>query len=341
MLDTINQLRTQIEQEIPSLTSTSALETFRLQHLVRKGSIAQLFDQLRDVPREEKKEVGQALNVLRKLAEEAFNQAEESLRSGSASKTEGPDVTLPGRQLYSGSIHPISRAMARMTEIFVRMGFSVATGPHIEDDYHNFEALNFPPDHPARDMQDTFFIADESREDLLLRTHTTPVQIRLLQSQPLPIRAIMPGRVYRNEAISARAGAEFHQIDGIYVDRGVTMAQLKGTLLEFARAFYGQDIRYQFRPSFFPFTEPSAELDITCLLCGGSGCRVCKYSGWLEILGCGMVHPNVLRACNIDPEVYTGYAFGMGIERTLMLRIGLDDLRLLYENDIRLLEQFA
>lgn len=341
MLDTIERLRWQIEQEIPSLTSAQALEAFRLQHLARKGSIAHLFDQLRDVPREEKRQVGQALNALRTLAESAFNQAESALNGAAAPKGTGPDVSLPGRQLYSGSLHPISRAMATMTGIFVRMGFSVATGPHIEDDYHNFEALNFPPDHPARDMQDTFFIADENREDLLLRTHTTPVQIRLLQSQSLPIRAIMPGRVYRNEAVSARAGAEFHQIDGVYVDRDVTMAQLKGTLLEFARAFYGRDIRYQFRPSFFPFTEPSAELDISCLLCGGSGCRVCKYSGWLEILGCGMVHPNVLRACNIDPEAYSGYAFGMGIERTLMLRIGLDDLRLLYENDIRLLEQFA
>ncbi len=341
MLDTIEQLRSDIVRELPSLTSKEALEAFRLRHLVRKGSIARLFDELRTLPREAKKETGQALNDLRGYAESAFNAAEAHIREGGTTIEKGIDVTLPGRQIYTGHVHPISRALATMTEIFVRMGFSVATGPHIEDDYHNFEALNFPPDHPARDMQDTFFIADDERENLLLRTHTTPVQIRLLQSQPLPVRAVMPGRVYRNEAISARAGAEFHQIDGIYVDRGVTMAQLKGTLLEFARAFYGNDIRYQFRPSFFPFTEPSAELDITCLLCGGSGCRVCKHSGWLEILGCGMVHPNVLRACNIDPEIYSGYAFGMGIERTLMLRIGLDDLRLLYENDIRLLEQFA
>jgi len=341
MLDTIEQLRSDIVREIPSLTSKEALEAFRLRHLVRKGSIARLFDELRTVPREAKRETGQALNDLRSYAESAFNDAEAHLGKEGTTVEKGIDVTLPGRQLHTGHVHPISRALATMTEIFVRMGFSVATGPHIEDDYHNFEALNFPPDHPARDMQDTFFIADDEREDLLLRTHTTPVQIRLLQSQPLPVRAVMPGRVYRNEAISARAGAEFHQIDGIYVDRGVTMAQLKGTLLEFARAFYGNDIRYQFRPSFFPFTEPSAELDITCLLCGGSGCRVCKHSGWLEILGCGMVHPNVLRACAIDPEIYSGYAFGMGIERTLMLRIGLDDLRLLYENDIRLLEQFA
>jgi len=329
-------------QEQQGLTTIEAIEAFRLEHLVRKGSIARLFDAMRDVPRDEKKAVGQALNDLRTFAESIVAHAMTTIAQGAqATQEQTLDASLPGRQLYHGHVHPISRALSTMTEIFIRMGFSVATGPHIEDDYHNFEALNFPPDHPARDMQDTFFIADAEREDLLLRTHTTPVQIRLLQTQRLPVRAVMPGRVFRNEAISARAGAEFYQIDGIYVDRGVTMAQLKGTLLEFARAFYGSEIRYQFRPSFFPFTEPSAELDISCMLCGGSGCRVCKYSGWLEILGCGMVHPNVLRACDIDPEVYSGYAFGMGIERTLMLRIGLDDLRLLYENDIRLLEQFA
>ena len=232
------------------------------------------------------------------------------------------------------------QAKARMEEIFIRMGFAVATGPDIEDDYHNFEALNFPPDHPARDMQDTFFVKHGDREDLLLRTHTSPVQIRLMQSQKPPIRAIMPGRVYRNEAITARALAEFYQVEGLYIDKGVTMAQLKGTLFEFARAYYGEGIRFRFRPSFFPFTEPSAEMDITCFLCEGKGCRVCKYSGWLEILGCGMVHPSVLAGCGIDPEEYSGYAFGMGIERTQMLAIGLDDIRLFYENDMRFLEQF-
>jgi phenylalanyl-tRNA synthetase alpha chain len=218
------------------------------------------------------------------------------------------------------------------------MGFRVALGPDIEDDYHNFEALNFAPDHPARDMQDTFFVKD--RADVLLRTHTTPVQVRLLQSMKPPIRAIMPGRVYRNEAISARALAEFHQLDGIYVNKNVSFAELKGTMLSFARQMYGQDIKYRFRASFFPFTEPSAEMDITCFLCKGEGCRVCKQSGWLEVVGCGMIHPNVLRESGLDPEEYSGYAFGFGIERVTMLRTGIQDIRLLYENDIRVLEQF-
>jgi phenylalanyl-tRNA synthetase alpha chain len=218
------------------------------------------------------------------------------------------------------------------------MGFEVALGPDIEDDYHNFEALNFAPDHPARDMQDTFFVKE--RPNVLLRTHTTPVQVRLLQSMKPPIRAIMPGRVYRNEAISARALAEFHQLDGIYVDRNVSFAELKGTMLSFARQMYGNDIKYRFRASYFPFTEPSAEMDITCFLCKGEGCRVCKQSGWLEVVGCGMIHPNVLRESGLDPEEYSGYAFGFGIERVTMLRTGIQDIRLLYENDIRVLQQF-
>lgn len=336
MLATIADLRTEIETSISSLSSAEALEAFRLHHLVRKGTIAQLFDRLRDVPREEKRDVGQALNELRTFAESAFAAAQGSITSGNGQDRSGVDLTLPARTLYQGREHPIMRAQARIQEIFVRMGFSIATGPQVEDDYHNFEALNFAPDHPARDMQDTFFVKHGERTDLVLRTHCTPVQIRLLELGQPPIRAIMPGRVFRNEAISARAGAEFYQVDGVYIDKGVMMAQLKGTLFEFANAYYGDDIKFRFRPSYFPFTEPSAEMDITCLLCNGSGCRICKYSGWLEILGCGMVHPNVLRNCGLDPEVYSGYAFGMGIERTLMLGIGLDDLRVLYENDTRL-----
>lgn len=239
-----------------------------------------------------------------------------------------------------GSIHPISSLIREANRIFLQMGFTFAEGPLLESEWYNFDALNVPKDHPARDMQDTFFVKHDDRDDLLLRTHTSPVQIRLMKSQQPPIRAIMPGRVYRNEAVTARSLAEFHQVEGLYVDEGVSMAQLKGTLFEFARAYYGNDIKFRFRPSFFPFTEPSAEMDITCFLCDGKGCRVCKGSGWLEILGCGMVHPNVLENCGIDPEVYSGYAFGMGIERTQMLAIGLDDIRLFYENDVRMLEQF-
>jgi phenylalanyl-tRNA synthetase alpha chain len=228
--------------------------------------------------------------------------------------------------------------MDRMIDIFKELGFSVAEGPDIEDGYHNFDALNFPPDHPARDMQDTFFLKDKEQE-LLLRTHTSPVQIRMMQLQKPPIRSIMPGRVYRNEAINARSLAEFHQIEGLYIDKKVTFAELKGTLMTFAKKMYGENSRFRFRPSFFPFTEPSAELDISCYLCGGTGCKICKQTGWLEIAGCGMVHPNVLKAGGIDPEVYTGYAFGFGIERVAMLRTGINDIRLFYDNDVRVLEQ--
>ncbi len=228
-----------------------------------------------------------------------------------------------------------------LLQIFQEMGFTVVVGPEIEDDYHNFEALNFPPDHPARDMQDTFFIEPERENPILLRTHTSPVQIRVMENLRPPIRTVMPGRVYRNEAISVRSLAEFHQIEGLYVDRSVTFAEMKGMLVAFVQRFYGSETQYTFRPSFFPFTEPSAEMDITCFLCHGEGCRVCKFTGWLEILGCGMVHPNVLRACDIDPEEFSGFAFGMGVERITMLRTGITDIRMLYDNDLRVLEQFA
>ena len=339
MTDDISQLRARIEAELPAVTTPDAAEAFRLTHLVRKGTIAALFDRLREVPAEQKRVVGKELNELRTWTESAFEATLQAV-SVTAEATPEVDLTLPARRLSVGHEHPIMAAQKKMEAIFTRMGFTVASGPDIEDDEHNFEALNFAPDHPARDMQDTFFIKQEGRDDLLLRTHTSPVQIRLMRSQEPPIRAIMPGRVYRNESITPRSLAEFHQVEGLYVDRGVTMAHLKGTLFEFARAYYGDDITFRFRPSYFPFTEPSAEMDITCFLCEGEGCRVCKHSGWLEILGCGMVHPNVLKKCGIDPEIYSGYAFGMGIERSQMLAIGLDDIRLFYENDMRFLEQF-
>lgn len=335
----IQNLRTAIEADLRTITDAETAEAFRLKHLVRKGSVAGLFDRLRDVPPEQKPAFGKELNLFRKWVEEEFERAQQNVASGAESDS-AIDVTLPGRPLYQGHAHPLMAAKERMEEIFARMGFVVATGPDIEDDYHNFEALNFPPNHPARDMQDTFFVKHGEREDVLLRTHTSPVQIRLMEESEPPIRAIMPGRVYRNEAITPRSLAEFYQVEGLYVDRGVSMADLKGTLFEFAREYYGEDITFRFRPSFFPFTEPSAEMDITCFLCNGEGCRVCKQSGWLEILGCGMVHPNVLKTCGIDPEVYSGFAFGMGIERSQMLAIGLDDIRVFYDNDIRFLEQF-
>ncbi len=338
MLEDINALRSQIEADLAAIDSADAAEAFRLKHLVRKGTIAALFDRMREVPKEQKREVGQALNQLRSLAEEGYAARQSSTTTSTSAP--GEDLSLPGRRLFHGHEHPIMRARRRMEEIFVRMGFTVETGPEVEDDWHNFGALNFPPDHPARDMQDTFFVKHDDREDVLLRTHTSSVQIRVMEHRKPPIRSIMPGRVYRNEAITARAGAEFYQVEGLYVDRGVTMAQLKGTLYEFTHAYFGQGVQTRFRPSFFPFTEPSAEMDITCFLCMGEGCRICKYSGWIELGGCGMVHPNVLKAVDIDPEEFTGYAFGWGIERTLMQKIGLDDIRLLYENDIRVLEQF-
>lgn len=338
--DDIANLRTTIESEFPDLSSNEGAELFRLKHLVRKGTIAALFDRLREVPNEQKREIGRLLNELRGFAENAHGDAVAHLEAAAKSTEPTQDVTLPARRLYHGHQHPIMQAQARFEEIFTRMGFSLATGPDIEDDYHNYEALNFAADHPARDMQDTFFVEAGDRSDVLLRSHTSSVQIRYMEKHKPPIRAIMPGRVYRNEAVSARAGAEFHQLEGLYIDKGVTMAQLKGTLVEFVKAYFGRDIEFRFRPSFFPFTEPSAEMDITCLLCKGEGCRVCKESGWLEIGGCGMVHPNVLQNCGIDPEIYSGYAFGMGIERTLMLKLDINDIRLLYENDVRLLEQF-
>ncbi len=337
MIDEIRELKERIEESLRSIKNSAALEEFRLQHLVQKGSLRALTDRLREVPKELKPVVGKELNLLRTRVEEEFRNLKERFEEHEQQHS-NLDLSLPGRSTPQGSLHPIRQTMDRMIDIFSHMGFEVANGPEIEDDYHNFEALNFAPDHPARDMQDTFFVKDA--DNLVLRTHTTPVQIRLMQSMKPPIRAIMPGRVYRNEAISARALAEFHQLDGIYVNKNVSFAELKGTMLSFARQMYGRDIKYRFRASYFPFTEPSAEMDITCFLCKGEGCRVCKYSGWLEVVGCGMIHPNVLKNCDLDPEVYSGYAFGFGIERVTMLRTGIDDIRLLYENDIRVLEQF-
>ncbi len=335
MKDRIELLRKEIEDEIAKTTGTDTLEQFRIAYLSRKGKIALLFEEMKTVSKEDKPLIGKLLNVLNKTTKQLHAEVEERL-SGTQHKSDDFDITLPGRTRSIGHQHLISSTIDNITSIFQSMGFSVADGPEIETDYYNFEALNFPPDHPARDMQDTFFIDS----DHLLRTHTTPVQIRVMETHRPPVRAIFPGRVFRNEVISARSHVQFHQIDGLFVDRHVTFADLKGTLVTFAKLYYGSSLKYRFRPSFFPFTEPSAEMDITCYLCGGEGCRVCKHTGWLEILGCGMVDPNVFRSMDIDPEEYTGYAFGIGIERTAMLQHGLDDIRLLFENDMRVNHQF-
>jgi phenylalanyl-tRNA synthetase alpha chain len=313
-------------------------EQFRLKYISKKGSLSRLFEELKSVPAGEKKEAGRVLNELKQLAESKYRELTERGETTAGDATGQADLTLPPVPNKIGNLHPLSLTRYRIIEVFERLGFSVADGPEIEDDWHNFSALNFPPDHPAREMQDTFFISKDP--EVLLRTHTSNVQIRLMEKTKPPIRSIMPGRVYRNEAISARAHCFFHQVEGLYVDRNVGFADLKQTLYHFAREMYGKDIKIRYRPSFFPFTEPSAEIDISCLICKGKGCTVCKHSGWVEIAGSGMVHPNVLRNCNIDPEEFTGYAFGMGIERVAQLLFNVNDLRLYSENDVRFLKQF-
>jgi phenylalanyl-tRNA synthetase alpha chain len=318
------------------------LESFRLKYISRKGAIGELFEELKAIPAEQKKKVGKVLNELKQAAETKFSELNQRLENSTETQVD-IDLTLPPIPNQVGNLHPLTLTKNRIIEIFERLGFNVADGPEIEDDWHNFGALNFPENHPAREMQDTFFIEKSNKQggDVLLRTHTSNVQIRLLENQKPPVRAIMPGRVYRNEAISARAHCFFHQVEGLYVDRDVSFADLKQTLFHFAKEMYGKDIKLRLRPSFFPFTEPSAEIDVTCLICKGDGCVVCKRSGWVEIAGAGMVHPNVLRNCGIEPEEFTGFAFGMGIERVTQLRYQVNDLRLYSENDIRFLKQFG
>lgn len=336
MLDQIERIRLSAVEALGDVKNLHELENVRVRFLARKGEIAELFDRMKEVSPEERPALGKALNELRASVQSAFEQKKAGLENATHREQISIDFTLPGRKQWIGSKHPITQTLDEIKRIFTGMGFTVATGPEIEDDYHNFEALNFPPDHPARDMQDTFFISDR----ILLRTHTSPVQIRVMEQQKPPVKVIIPGRCYRNEAISARSYCLFHQVEGLYVDVGVTFSELKGTLVAFAKQLYGADTRYRFRPSFFPFTEPSAEMDISCFICAGKGCRVCKHTGWLEILGCGMVDPNVYKFVGYDSEKYTGYAFGMGIERMAMLRYGIDDIRMFFDNDIRFLKQF-
>lgn len=337
LLQQIEQYKAEISAA--EAANTDALEAFRIKYLGTKGLVKTLMGEMKNVPNEEKRAFGQIMNAFKQHAEEKYDALKELLESAAeAGAANGIDWTLPGDPIAMGSRHPISIVRNRIVSIFKRLGFAVAEGPEVEDDWHNFGALNLPEDHPARDMQDTFYISQHPA--WLLRTHTSNVQIREMEKGNLPIRLIMPGRVYRNETISARAHCFFHQVEGLYVAENVSFADLKQTLYFFAREMFGQDTKIRFRPSYFPFTEPSAEMDISCLICGGEGCNVCKHTGWVEILGSGMVHPNVLANCGIDPNKYTGFAFGMGIERITMLKYQVKDLRLFSENDMRFLQQF-
>ncbi|MBC3785207.1 phenylalanine--tRNA ligase subunit alpha [Spirosoma utsteinense] len=355
MLDKVKAISQEIEQQ--TVASKEQLEQFRLRYISRKGVVTELFEGLKTVPSVERRAVGQALNGLKNLAQERFDSFSQSIEAqqdavGSAPPT---DLTLPTVPNLSGTQHPLSLVRQRIIQIFERIGFDVADGPEIESDWYNFGALNFPDNHPARDMQDTFFVekataGSEGSGDMLLRTHTSNVQIRLMERQRAatasgettfrPIRSIMPGRVYRNETISARAHCMFHQVEGIYIDRNVGFKDLKDTLYHFVKEMFEPGTQIRFRPSYFPFTEPSAEIDISCQICGGKGCNICKHSGWVEIAGSGMIDPQVIANCGIDPEEYTGFAFGMGIERITQLKFVVNDLRLYTENDVRFLRQF-
>ncbi len=344
MFEKVEELKKELLDIV--VRSEEDLEKFRLRFISRKSVVTDLFNDFKNVPNEKKKEFGAALNELKTQAQEKFQELSKSLNTDkSGGKSETIDLTLPSIPGSLGSLHPLTKVRNRIIKIFERIGFNVTDGPEIEDDWHNFTALNFSPNHPAREMQDTFFIkkADgkDIGQDILLRTHTSNVQIRLMERTKPPIRSIMPGRVFRNEAISARAHCVFHQVEGLYVDENVGFKDLKQTLYHFAKEMFGKDIEIRYRPSYFPFTEPSAEIDISCLICKGDGCNICKYSGWVEIAGSGMVDPNVLESCGIDSQKYTGFAFGMGIERIAMLKYEINDLRLYTENDIRFLKQFT
>jgi phenylalanyl-tRNA synthetase alpha chain len=339
MQELINQYTTEIEAFSPA--NAEELEAFRIKYLGTKGLIKDLFEQFKNTTPEEKRTLGKVLNQFKQLTEGKYQLLKEQFDSQLTTHNKQQDLTLPGEGFAVGSRHPLSLVRNEIIDIFKRLGFVVAEGPEIEDDWHNFSALNFPEEHPARDMQDTFFITkDGGKDSIALRTHTSSVQVRMMESGKPPFRAIMPGRVYRNEAISARAHCFFHQVEGLYVDENVSFSDLKQTLYHFVQELYGEGTKVRFRPSYFPFTEPSAEMDISCTICKGAGCNMCKYSGYVEILGCGMVDPNVLENSGIDSTKYTGFAFGMGIERITNLKYVIRDLRLFSENDVRFLKQF-
>ncbi|AEE49920.1 phenylalanine--tRNA ligase subunit alpha [Haliscomenobacter hydrossis] len=328
------------EIEAANPANAEAIEQFRLRFLGSNNVIKPLMGEIRNVPNEQKKEFGQLINKAKEQAEAKFD-ALKAVAEAAAEKSQaaGLDITAPGEPIDLGSRHPVAVTLNRIVRIFERLGFVVAEEREIEDDWHNFSAMNTPADHPARDMQDTYYLRNST--EMLLRTHTSSVQARVMTSQKPPIRIIAPGRVYRNETISARSHCQFHQVEGLYIDKGVSFADMKQTLYYFAREMYGPNTKIRLRPSFFPFTEPSAEMDVSCFICNSKGCRVCKYSGWVEILGCGMVDPQVLINCGIDPEEYSGFAFGMGIERQAMMLYTITDIRLLFENDVRFLKQFS
>lgn len=332
LIEQVNQL---VEKE--QIESKEKLEEFRLKVLSRNGLLNTIMEEFKKVPGEQKKEFGQKINVLKNKAQARFDECKQMFEDN-AGTDEVPDLTRSTNGFQLGARHPLSLVKNEIISIFSRIGFVLSDGPEIEDDWHNFSALNFPPEHPARDMQDTFFI--EKNPDIALRTHTSSVQVRVMENNKPPMRVLAPGRVFRNEAISARAHCQFHQVEGFYIDKDVSFADLKQTLLYFAREMFGEKTKIRLRPSYFPFTEPSAEMDISCPFCNGSGCNICKGTGWVEILGCGMIDPNVLDNCNIDSKTYSGYAFGMGIERITMLKYQVNDLRLFFENDVRFLNQF-
>ena len=334
----IDRLKAQIE-ELKCKTAKE-VEEARIRFLGKKGELTRLFEEFRLIDKEQKKEFGKVLNELKQSATAKIEELKEMAQGAVEALTPKEDLTMPGDPYELGSRHPVSIVRQEIVDIFRKFGYDVAEGPEIEDDYHVFEALNFPPNHPARDMQDTFFISSGHLNPLLLRTHTSSVQVRAMEKMDLPIRVICPGRVFRNEAISARAHCIFHQVEGLYIDEGVTFADLKQSILLFAREMFGPDTEIRMSPSYFPFTEPSAEVDVSCNICHGKGCNICKGTGWLEIMGCGMVDPNVLEASGIDSKKYTGFAFGMGLERIAMLKWRVNDLRHYFENDMRFLQEF-
>lgn len=338
-IEYLDNLEADALQKIEKAPGREALEELRVDLLGRKGRLSEFMRRLRELPAEERPGAGKRANAIKRRLSDALTSKIDSLSDSSLARRleeEEVDTTLPGVEPWAGSLHPISLVLKDIVDVFRGMGFSVARGPEAERDYYNFEALNVPKDHPARDMQDTFYLSD----DVVMRTHTSPVQIRVMEKSRPPVRIIVPGRVFRCDSPDASHSPTFHQVEGLYVDREVTFPQLKGCLDFFAKNMFGPEVRTRFRPSFFPFTEPSAEVDISCLFCGGSGCRVCKRTGWLEVLGAGMVDPAVFKAVGYDPETFTGFAFGLGVERIAMLKYGINDIRMFYENDIRFLSQF-
>ncbi len=337
MNDAILKVLNEAENDIAQVTTLKALEDARVKYLGKKGAVTELLKQLGQASAAEKPALGKACNDLKNRLSGLLEEKQAGLESSAPTELPpGFDPTLPGRSFPVGKDHPLTAVTDQITDIFKEFGFDVASGPDVETDHYNFESLNFPPDHPARDSQDTFFLPDGS----LLRTHTSPVQVRVMEKGEPPFKFVVPGRVYRHEAVDATHHHIFHQVEGFLVDEGIHFGHLKGVLEAFVKRFYGPEIRTRFRPSFFPFTEPSAEMDISCIFCEGKGCRICKQSGWVETLGCGMIHPNVLRNCGVDPEKWTGFAFGMGVERIAMFKYRVDDIRLFYQNDVRFLRQF-